>query len=209
MLIELFFDVETQKMFSDILNDDPGLLGVSVVSVYRRELDTEMHEYKGEMKSFWHPDANLYPQINDLWEWFLPASRIIGFNSKKFDIRALTPYFQNDLSVLPHFDLLEIIKNIIGRRISLNALAQDTLGSNKIDNGNHAVLYWARRDAESLKKLQKYCEADVFLTKELYDYARINNHLKYMDKWNRLITVPVDFSYPIKKANAANQIGLF
>lgn len=115
MIIELFFDVETQKLFSDIPNDDPGLLGVSVVSLYRRELDAQLHEQTGEMKSFWHPDAHLTPIIDELWEWFLRADRIIGFNSKKFDVPALTPYFNGDLGTLPHFDLLEIIRNIIGR----------------------------------------------------------------------------------------------
>jgi hypothetical protein len=40
-MIEVFFDVETKKLFSEINTRAPGDLGVSVVSVYKRELDSK------------------------------------------------------------------------------------------------------------------------------------------------------------------------
>jgi len=208
MLSEVIFDVETQKLFSDITSEDPGDLGISVVSVYRRILDDDGQEKNGEMKTFWHPSVSISPGIEEMWTWFETADRIIGFNSKKFDVPALRPHYTSDFSKLPHFDILEIVRNVLGRRISLNALAGQTLGTNKIDVGTNAVYYWANQTEENLKKLQLYCESDVMITRDLYDFGRKHNHLKYMDtKWNRIETIPVDFSYPKKIQEA--QIGLF
>jgi len=208
MVFELFFDVETQKLFSDITSDDPADLGISIVSVYRREFNDEGKEIHGEMKSFWHPSVGIHPIIDEMWEWFEHADRIIGFNSKKFDVPVLRPHYPKDIFKLPHFDILEKVKNVLGRRISLNALAQDTLGVNKIDVGTNAVYYFANPTEENLKKLQTYCESDVLITRDLYDFGQKQKHLNYMDtKWNKIVTVDVDFSYPPKNDEA--QIGLF
>lgn len=208
MVFELFFDVETQKLFSDITSDDPADLGISVVSVYTRFVDDSQKEVEGEIKSFWHPEAGLAPNLTVMWDLFERADRIIGFNSKKFDVPALRPFYAKDLSKLPHFDILERIKGTLGKRISLNALAQNTLGVNKTDVGTNAIYYWANRTRKNLQRLQTYCESDVLITRDLYDFGKKHNHLKYMDtKWNRIETIPVDFSYPQKPEDS--QIGLF
>ncbi len=208
MAIEVIFDVETQKLFSDIMSEDPADLEVSIVSVYRREVDETGSELSGEMKTFWHPSASITPQINEMWRWFEEADRIIGFNSKKFDVPALRRHYQSDFAKLPHFDILEQVRIALGRRLSLNALAQDTLGSTKIDVGTNAVYYWANRTEENYRKLREYCESDVMITRDLYDFGRKNNFLRYTDtKWNTPQTIPVDFSYPAKKVET--QIGLF
>ena len=201
MITELIFDVETKKLFSDITTDDPGELGVSVVSVYRRRMSAAYEEIEGEMKSFWEKD------FSSMWPWFLEADRIIGFNSLKFDVPALRPYAPIVFSSLKHFDIMELVRQKTGRRIGLNALAKETLGNEKTDVGTNAVLYWAKGDPVSLRKLQTYCEADVALTRDLYDFGRKNNKLTYMDKWNNIVTIDIDFSYPIKKEEP--QIGLF
>ena len=78
MYYEVIFDVETKKLFSNIEGFDPGLLGVSIVSVYSRTLDENFHETSGQMQSFWEKD------INDMWPLFQSADRIIGFNSINF-----------------------------------------------------------------------------------------------------------------------------
>jgi DEAD/DEAH box helicase domain-containing protein len=208
MAIEVIFDVETQKLFSDITTDDPADLGISVVSVYRREVNEEGKEITGEMKTFWHPSIEISPTISEMWQWFEEADRIIGFNSKKFDVPALRPHYTKNFSSLPHFDILEIVRSALGRRISLNALAQETLGEHKIDVGTNAVYYWANKTKENLEKLQHYCESDVAITRDLYDFGLTQKFLKYMDtKWNRIEKFSVDFSYPIK--NQESQIGLF
>ena len=202
MITEVFFDVETKKLFSDITTDDPGQLGVSIVSVYKRVLNDVFEEVSGEMQSFWEKD------FDRMWPWFMDSDRIVGFNTLKFDIPALRPYSTIDLEKLHHLDIMDIVRQKVGRKLSLNALAQETLGNVKIDQGTNAVLYWAKKDPESLEKLQKYCEADVILTRDLYDFGKKNRFLKYKDKWNDSVRVDVDFSYP-KAKEPAPQIGLF
>lgn len=208
MITELVFDVETQRLFSDIETDDPGDLGVSVVSVYRRELTSTYGEIRGEMRSFWDPIAGRSPVLEQLWDWFPHADRIIGFNSKKFDVPVLERYAPIPIAALPHFDMLEKVHTILGRRIGLEALARETLGRTKTDIGIHAVQYWKKCDAESLKKLQEYCEADVLLTRDLYDYGLKHKLLKYRDRWNNPADIPIDFSYP-PDTMQTKQIGLF
>ena len=58
------------------------------------------------------------------------------------------------------------------------------------------------------RSLQKYCEADVLLTRDVYDFALQNKHLKFIDKWNNLRTVTVDFS-PTDNTQLIKQASLF
>lgn len=189
-MIEVFFDVETKKLFHEVESKDPALLGVSIVSVYTREIDGNQQEVKGELNSYWEKD------FEQLWKVLHDADRVIGFNSIGFDALALQPYAPFSLSKLSHFDILEVVREKLGHRLSLNALASQTLNVAKTDVGTNAVVYFAKGDPESLQKLQSYCEADVMLTRDLYDFGVKHKHLKYLDKWNTPRLVEVDFSYP-------------
>ena len=61
MITEVFFDIETQKLFEEINTFNPADLGVSLVSVYKRELDDKSFiETKGEMYSFFEKDLFNY-----------------------------------------------------------------------------------------------------------------------------------------------------
>lgn len=203
MIIEVFFDVETKSLFRDIGSSDPTGLGVSIVSVYRRTLDESLREIRGEMKSFWEHE------LPEMWALFRDAARVIGFNTLKFDNPTLAPYAPADFETLPHFDIMAHVRQSLGRNLGLSALARYTLGTDKIDTGLNAVKYYRQGDAESLAKLKKYCEADVALTRDLYDYALAHKHLKYMDMWNTVKELPVDFSYPPEVLAAKAQMGLF
>jgi DEAD/DEAH box helicase domain-containing protein len=142
-----------------------------------------------------------------MWPMFTNVDRIIGFNSLHFDVPALIPLSPYDFKKLAHFDIMDHVKAAVGFRLSLNAIATETLDHSKIDHGLNAVYYWQEHSPESLSKLKKYCESDVIITKEVYDYGLKNQKLKFIDKWNTVRTFPVDFSYP-KKA-ATPQMGLF
>ncbi|MFC1649512.1 ribonuclease H-like domain-containing protein [Patescibacteria group bacterium] len=198
---EVVFDVETQKLFSDIATQNPGDLKISVVSAYTRLVDEKQNETKGKMYSFW------VDNLNGLWDLFSVADRIIGFNTISFDIPALQPYAPYSLAKLKHFDMHDEIRKTLGRRIGLAALAKETLGTDKTDVGTNAVIYWQRGDKNSLEKLRKYCEADVLLTRDLYDHVLRTQKLKYIDKWNNPREFEVDFSYP--EGEDESQIGLF
>lgn len=203
MIDEAIFDIETQKLFSEVDDGDPALLGVSLVSVYVRTVNEAQEEVSGEMKSFWEDE------LEKLWSLLAGVKRIIGFNSLKFDVPVLKPYAPPTFARLPHFDIMEAVRNALGHNLSLASLAGETLGRQKTDIGINAVAYWQSQDSESLAKLQSYCEADVLLTRDLYDYGVRNKHLKYVDKWNNPKSFAVDFSYPPDVIAASRQIGLF
>ena len=188
-MFEVIFDLETKKFFDDTGTSDPADLGVSVLSLYQREITDDYREIKGELHSFWEKDFDV------MWKIFQGADRIIGFNSISFDVPALKPYAPANFAKLPHFDILNKIKEIQGRRTSLNSIAKETLGSTKTDHGSNAIKYWLEGSKESLVKLQSYCEADVILTRDIYDFGLNNKYLKYIDHWNNVREVAVDFSY--------------
>jgi len=203
MIDEVIFDVETQKFFDEIDSDNPADLKVSIVSAYKRKVDSEGIEQEGKMYSFWENE------IEKLFGLFTSTDRIIGFNSLHFDVPVLQPYTQIPLNKLPHLDIMKIIKENFGRRISLDAIAHETLKTAKIDHGANAVIYWRKGDENSLSKLKKYCESDVLITKDIYDFGVKNKILKFKDKWNTLREVNVDFSYPKEDQNTVKQQDLF
>ena len=155
------------------------------------------------MKSFWVSD------LDGLWPLMESAKRIIGFNTIKFDVPALSLHAPETFAKMPHLDIMQSVRSALGHSLSLSKLAIHTLGKDKTDVGTNAVEYWKKHDEASLSKLKYYCEADVLLTKELYDYGVINKHLKYMDNFNNIQSFPVDFSYPKDVIDASRQIGMF
>lgn len=189
---EVFFDIETKRIFDDIEGNDPADLGISIISIFTRNVDSNGNEIDGKMNSFWEND------FANMWGLFSNADRIIGFNSLHFDVPAMAPLAPYDFKKLNQFDIMDHVKNALGFRAGLGAIAAETLGHTKIDHGLNAVKYWAEHTEESLTKLKKYCEADVQVTKEVYDFGMKNKFLKFKDKWNTVRTFSVDFSYPVK-----------
>src|SRR5258705_5908720 len=150
MKFEVIFDCETKSFFTDGGVFDPSKFGVSITSVYSRKLDDNLNEVEGKMVSFWEAD------FAEMFKLFEKADRIIGFNSKGFDIPALSPYLPPHWAKLKHFDILDEIRKVEGKRVSLDSLAKATLGAKKNDSGGNAIKYSATGDAESLAKLRKY-----------------------------------------------------
>jgi DEAD/DEAH box helicase domain-containing protein len=201
-MVEVFFDIETKKLFDEIEDRSKvSDLGVSIVSAYRREIGSDGVPQNGEMKSFWERD------FANMWPWFESADRIIGFNSVRFDAPVLDPLYHRDFMKLPHFDMLEKIKDVLGHRLSLDTLARAMLEKTKTADGLMAVEWWNKGDPASLEKLKMYCEVDVEVTMGVYDYVMKNKMIKFVDKWNEAKEVPIDFSYPKKKEDL--QMGLF
>ena len=219
-MIEVCFDIETKKFFEEIESRDPAGLGISIISVLRREIDVDGKIIREEMKSFWDPSTShsaslmagsgqvrpehekklpfsTKQEMDLMWRWFGEADRIIGFNSLGFDVPALAPIYPNgDFKKLPHFDIIVKVKEAFGKRVSLQAIVKETLGETKTASGGDAVEYWAKGDSESLEKLKRYCEKDVEATMKVYDYGLKNGKLRFKDHWNELREIEVDFSYP-------------
>ena len=216
--VEVVYDIETKNFFNDTDLRNPEDLGISVVSAYRREMDDDLREVSGEMKSFWTPEALTVVGADEfifdhMWEWFEEADRIIGYNSFGFDNPAMNGiYEKGDFTKLKHFDVLDEIRKSFGHRVKLDSVAKETLGQGKIAGGADAVVWWAKGDPESLANLKKYCEMDVEVTKGVYDFGLKNKKLKFKDRWNELREIEVDFSYPEVmevEVPVEQQMGLF
>lgn len=187
-MLELILDVETKKTFDEVGGYFPEKLGVSFVGACLRENGNK----KGELLSFFENDLNkLFPLIER-------ADVVIGFNIDGFDMPTLSAYYQADIRKIPTLDLMARIKDSVGHRISLDAVAQETLGSGKIGDGLDAIRYYHNGNLEALKK---YCLEDVKITRDIYDYGLKNGLVVFRNKWNRLIKAPVNFTFVAKKAS--------
>lgn len=151
-------------MFSDIGTNNPAGLDLAVVCIY----DSAEDEYS----------SYLEVELPRLWPILEKADLLIGFNSEHFDIPILDKYYSGDLTKIKSLDLLKEVKKVLGRRIKLDTLAEATLGRNKSGSGMESLKWWKNGEIE---KVKEYCIEDVRITKEIYDYALKNGHLKYRD----------------------------
>lgn len=126
----------------------------------------------GEYSSF------LKEELPKLWTILENADMLIGFNSDTFDIPLLNRYYPGDLTKVRSLDILSEVHKALGRRIRLDLLAQATLGRGKSGDGGKANVWWQEGKYDLVRE---YCIEDVRLTRELYDYALKNGHLKYKD----------------------------
>ena len=101
-------------------------------------------------------------------------------------------YYNADISKIPTLDVMGRIKDSVGHRIGLDAVAHETLGIGKTGDGLDAIKYFKNQEWD---KLEKYCIQDVAVTRDVYDYGLQKGHVKFKNKWNRLIEAPVDFSF--------------
>lgn len=185
-MLQLILDVETKKTFDEVGGFFPDRLGISFVGVCIRKGNSG----KGEMRSFWEKD------LPDLFPLLEKADVVIGFNVDNFDMQTFVPYYSADITRIPTLDLLVKIKESAGHRIGLDAVAQETLGVGKTGDGLDAIKYF---NTQQWDKLEKYCLQDVAVTRDVYDYGLQKGHVKFKNKWNRLIECPVDFSFTPKK----------
>jgi DEAD/DEAH box helicase domain-containing protein len=189
MLNEVIFDIETQNSFAEVENDFRKLK-ISVVSIYRYETDT--------YESF---EEN---ELNRLWPILEKADRIIGYNSAHFDLPIMNNYYIGELAKFPHLDLMVKIKDSLGIRLKLKDIAEATLENvTKSADGLQAIRWWKEG---KMAEIKKYCEQDVKVTKEIYEFGRENKQLFYKTLVGETVPFAVDFSYP--KNNQEQKINL-
>jgi DEAD/DEAH box helicase domain-containing protein len=158
------FDIETQKSFKEI-SDRKKIhnLKISVVGVYDSSQDKyEAYEEKDLIK---------------VDEIFRRAGLIIGFNSNGFDLPVLAPYLFTPVERLNSLDLMEEIQKSLGHRVTLQSVAEGTLGQNKSGDGLGAIELYKEG---KIKELKKYCLDDVKLTKEIYEYGCQHGKIKFV-----------------------------
>jgi len=181
-MLQIILDVETKKTFDEVGGYFPDRLGISFVGVCMRN----GFGGPGEMQSYFEKDLDtLFPILEQ-------ADVIVGFNVEQFDMQTFVPYYSGDIEQIPTLDLMLKIKDSVGHRISLDAVAQETLGAGKSGDGLDAIRYYK---SGQLDKLKEYCLQDVKITRDIYDYGLKTGKIKFRNKWNRLIEAKIDFSY--------------
>jgi DEAD/DEAH box helicase domain-containing protein len=132
--------------------------------------------------------------ITDLVEHLFSLDLVVGFNNKRFDNQVLQPYTDRALSTLPSFDILEQIYLQLGYRLSLDRLAEHTLGSIKSANGLQALQWYKQGEIE---KIREYCEMDVRITRDLFLHGLQKGHLLFANKAEKVVRLQVDFAREI------------
>ena len=181
----IVFDLETQNIFQDVGGNDPAALDVSVVSIY----DSQTDSYT----------TVTIDELNQLWPIIEGADALVGYNSNHFDVPLLNKYYPGDLTQLKSIDLLESIKESLGRRLRLDSVAQATVGAKKSADGLQAVRWWREGKVEEVKK---YCEQDVRVTKKVFEYALEHGHVKFKDGYRKR-EIPIDTSTWLQKEDVS------
>lgn len=173
---KIVLDLETKKSFDEVGRENLRLLGISVAGIY---------SYKdNEFKIFPEKD------VTKLLSYLQQAELVIGFNIKQFDYPVLQPYLDFDLKSLHTLDIFEEVQNYLGFRLGLNSIARATLEIGKIGSGLDALKYFRQGEMD---KLAQYCQHDVFITREIYEYGRKHGHLLYY-RGTGLETIPIGWA---------------
>ncbi len=172
----IVFDIET---IGEIRNGAPAMetQELTVVCIW----DSQTNEYSSYLKE----------ELPKLWPILERSDVLVGYNSDHFDIPILNKYYSGDLSKIKSVDLLKEVKNVLGRRLKLDNLAQATLGAGKSGDGLQAQRWWAEGKVDLVRK---YCIDDVRITKELYDYAKKHGSLKFKDYESGVREIKLDTS---------------
>ncbi len=191
-LKKIVLDLETQKEFKEVGGRGKNhLLKVSVCGIY------DYHQDK-----FLMYEEHELPKLAPLLQ---TADQIIGFNIKDFDFEVIQPYLNFNIHEIPALDLLEEIEKVLLHRISLETVAQGTLGSGKSGSGLEAILYYRNGRMDLLKK---YCMDDVKITRQVYEYALKNNKLLYKDFF-AIKEIPLQIREPSPRVGVIHQTALF
>ena len=163
----VILDLETKKTFRE--ESEPAKLGISVVAIY------DYATNKG--------DVFTESELSKLYPILEKSSYIVGYNIRSFDLPVLQGYYPGKVEVFSLFDILDDIKEKIGKRIGLNDVASATLNEKKTGHGLMAIDYYKEGKWDELKK---YCLDDVMVTKKLFDYGLEKGEIYYMNETGKV-----------------------
>lgn len=172
----IVFDIETTDTLPYINERNVTELEIAILGAYDSTTDAYTSYTVEELTNFW-------PLIES-------TDAIIGFNSDTFDIPLLNKYYPGDLTSIKSIDLLKDVQRSLGRRIRLNNLAEATLGEGKSADGLKAIEWWQKGE---IQKVRDYCLQDVKVTKDIFEYAREKQIIKWKDL-NEIKTIKIDTS---------------
>jgi DEAD/DEAH box helicase domain-containing protein len=171
----IVFDLETQ-----LLAEDVG--GWDNISKMKLAVAVTLNLETGQFTRYTEADA---PALLDELR---AADLVVGFNTERFDFEVLRPYAGDAPFAPKSLDLLVEVQRKLGFRLSLESLAAGTLNKGKSADGLLAVR-WFREG--KIEQVLDYCQQDVQVTHDLYQYGRQNKCLKYRDKYGKTKLVAV------------------
>jgi DEAD/DEAH box helicase domain-containing protein len=168
------FDLETQLSAQEVGGwHRADLMKMSCAVLYDSR--------QGKFLEFFEED------IQGLVECLSGLELVVGFNVKRFDFEVLRGYSDFDFLGLPTLDILEEVHRRLGYRLSLDHLAQITLGKKKAGDGLQALRWWKEG---RLGEIVTYCRQDVALTRDLFLYGQQKGYLLFRNKSGKTVQIP-------------------
>lgn len=173
----VYFDLETQRSADEVGGwGNVTKMGMSVGVTY----STARSGYK------------IYDErhVNDLITELQRADLVVGFNNLKFDYDVLHGYTPLDLTQIPTLDMLVVLAEKLGHRLSLDSIATATFDVEKTAEGLQAIQWYKEG---RLVEIAEYCCFDVKITKLIHEYGASQRQLHYYNRFNKKLTVPVSW----------------
>ncbi len=171
------FDLETQRSYQEVGGwHKADKMGISCAVLY----DSKKNRYLEFLEN----------QVGDFIEHLKTLPLVVGFNIKRFDYLVLKGYTDFDFSRLNSLDILEHVHQQLSYRLSLDHLANATLGVEKSANGLLALQWWKEG---RIRDIVDYCIKDVELTHELFLCGKKNQFLLFRNKAGKKVRVPVSW----------------
>jgi len=174
------FDLETKRLAQEVGGwDYIDRLGLAAAVLLDIESDSFLYFTEDRSQS--------------LVDTILDADRMIGFNVIRFDYAVLKPYgLAMSTSLMEKTtDLLMDIYQTLGFRVSLDNLAATTMQTRKSADGLQAVAWYKEGKIE---EVLKYCEIDVAVTKQLWEFGVEHGCVYFQDRHGRRRAVKVNWS---------------
>jgi len=165
----VYFDLETQQSFRDVEN-----------RLERMTMSLAVTYSTADQKYEIFPESRADALVDRLRR----ADLVVGFNVFNFDYRVLMSYTIFDLpNLIPTRDLLVDIERSLGHRLSLDTVAQASLGIGKTGDGLDAIR-WFREGR--LAEVAEYCCYDVKVTRLVHEFGAKNGHVLYTDRAGKI-----------------------
>lgn len=165
----LVFDHEAKVIADNFLDN-----GISYLSYYRSDTDV--------LDGFFEQDLDKFKDLMN------QADTIVGYNIFGYDFPVLRKYYDFDLATKNVIDIFKIIADEHKIYLKLDNLTTTTFGGSKIAHGLDAVRFYKEG---KLDKLKEYCDMDVKLTKDLYEFIKENGFCYYTDGMGQKIKLTV------------------
>lgn len=172
----VYFDLETQKSAEEV-----G--GWHRIRDMRMSVGVTYSTARGEYRIY------AERQVNELIEELRRAELVVGFNNLRFDYQVLlghNDFFDHEQ--IRTLDMLVDLQDKLQHRLSLDAIANATLGVEKTSEGLQAIRWFKEG---KLLEIAEYCCYDVKITRLVHEYGMQQKRVYYHDRFGKKSAVPV------------------